>query len=347
MTEGMKDLNMDPAAETLEKTAQNVLKYYDAAPEGITLIQGDSIKTVWKVRTAAGALCLKRLKQTVDKARFSVNAQIYIRNSGGKVPGVMPGRDGSPIAEHNGQLFVLYEWLDGRDLNFENRDDLKTAIQGLAAFHKASRGYVPEAGCRVSTKLGKWPEQYRSMLNRMSSWKSEAESRASRPDYSAYLKYADLMLEIGGLALEALGTSRYGVLTAEGSPFVVLCHQDFGKGNVLACSDGVFVLDLDGVTFDLPARDLRKLIGKNAEAANRWDESAMGGILEWYEAVFPLDSEVRQALYADLLFPHWFFGLVKNLFQAGKQLKPSGVERIARLEESKVELLRRLLNRSE
>lgn len=334
---------MEPAAEALETTAQNVLKYYDAVPAGITLIQGDSIKTVWKVKTTAGNLCLKRLKQTMDKARFSVNAQRYIKKSGGKVPGVMLSRDGSPIAEYNGQLFVLYEWLDGHDLNFENRDDLKTAIQGLAAFHAASRGYVPEEDCRISTKLGKWPEQYRSMLNRMSTWKSEAESRASKPDYFAYLKYADSMLDIGNLALEALETSGYGALTAEGAPFIVLCHQDFGKGNVLVSGGGTFVLDLDGVTFDLPARDLRKLTGKNAEAANHWDRAAIGSILEWYEAVFPLDSEVKKVLYADLLFPHWFFGLVKNLFQSGKQLKPSGVERTAKLEESKVELLKTLL----
>jgi spore coat protein I len=54
-------------------------------------------------------------------------------------------------------------------------------------------------------------------------------------------------------------------MTMEGSDAPVLCHQDYGKGKRLTHSrGGVYVIDLDGVTFDLPSRDLRKIIGKNS-----------------------------------------------------------------------------------
>jgi len=52
-------------------------------------------------------------------------------------------------------------------------------------------------------------------------------------------------------------------------------------------------------------------------------------------------------LFIDMVFPHWFFGLVKNLFQKAKPVKSSEIEHIARLEMSKEKVLEELLERSE
>jgi spore coat protein I len=56
----------------------------------------------------------------------------------------------------------------------------------------------------------------------------------------------------------------------------------------------------------------------------------------------PLEKE---ALYIDLVFPHWFFGLIKNMFQSGKALKPSEIERIVKLEQAKLTLLNSLIKK--
>jgi spore coat protein I len=245
-----------------DQTALSVLSEYGIKPESLTVIQSGGIKTVWKLRSSGRLLCLKRLRQTIDKARFSVNAQIYVKNNGGLVPGVIPSLKGQPITEYEGQLFVLYEWIDGNDINFGNPADLKKAIQGLARFHIATKGYRPPVDSRVSTKLGKWPEQYASMKNKLTVWKDTAASRPVQPTYTSYLKHTDAMTAIADMALARLSASSYDALSAEGSDSVVLCHQDYGKGNALCAADGIYIIDLDGVTFDLPARDLRKIIGK-------------------------------------------------------------------------------------
>lgn len=331
----------------LDKLARAVLKQYDLEPESITVIQGGSIKTVWKVMTKSGPVCLKRLKQTLDKAIFSANAQIYIKNSGGKVPGIMLTKTGQPIATHNEQLFAVYEWVPGTSLDFNNNNDLKPSIVGLAAFHKASRGYVPPENARISTKLSKWPEQYTSMKNRMSEWKEAARKNSSAAGYAAYLANTDAVLDIADLALYLLEKSAYLKLTAPDSQSIVLCHQDYGKGNALQSDDGVYVLDLDGVTYDLPARDLRKIIGKRAENRNLWDSATITSILQAYCEVNPLSREEKEVLYIDLVFPHWYFGLVKNMFQSNKSLKPAEIERIAKLEQSKLTLLNSLIKRGE
>jgi spore coat protein I len=152
------------------------------------------------------------------------------------------------------------------------------------------------------------------------------------------------MIDICKQAIDAINKSDYGLLAADGSESVVLCHQDYGRGNALLFNGQVFVLDLDGVTFDLPARDLRKLIGKNAENRGSWHSETISDILGWYEEINPLNNKEKEVLYIDMLFPHWFYGLVKNLFKGGKTLKPSEIEKIAKLEESKVALLKNLID---
>lgn len=326
-----------------EKTAAAVMKEYNAKPKDIQLIQGGSIKTVWKIVTAGGPLCLKRLNQSYDKALFSVNAQIYIKKSGGNVPGIIINRKGEALTTFNDQLFVLYEWLEGRDLDFGNPSDLRNAINGLAWFHLYSKGYLPAYDSRISTKLGKWPEQYASMLNKLDSWSQTAKPDTLQPSFSAYNAYTSSIIDIGRIALNLIKTSAYEEITAAGSGSTVLCHQDYGRGNALMTGKGVYVLDLDGVTFDLPARDLRKIVGKTAENRSRWQLESINEIIGWYEEIHPLSKKEKVVLYIDLLFPHWYYGLVKNLFQAGKQVKASEIERTAKLELSKVTLLQALL----
>lgn len=327
----------------LNKLSLAVLGRYGMSPQSISVIQSGSIKTVWKFKTSDRILCLKRLKQSYDKALFSVNAQIYIKNNGGNVPRIILNRNNEPITEYNNQLFVVYEWLEGKDLNFSSPVDFKLALEGLARFHISTRGYESADSSRTSSKLGKWPEQYTSMKNKFIAWKEISNNNLSQSNYNSFYRAADSMISIADMALGFIEKSSYDSLTLDGSKSIVLCHQDYGKGNAILVGDKVAVLDLDGVTFDLPARDLRKIIGKEAENKGRWQLENLENIYSIYTSVNPLPLEEKRILAIDLLYPHWFYGLVKNLFQNGKPVKPSDIERIARLEESKVSMLTSLI----
>jgi len=100
------------------KLASSVLEEYGIEPENISVVQSANIKTVWRIKTKDRELCLKRLKHPLDKALFSVNAQDFIYNHGGNVAGIIRDKEGNLIHSFNDQLFVVYEWLYGRDLSF-------------------------------------------------------------------------------------------------------------------------------------------------------------------------------------------------------------------------------------
>lgn len=334
--------NLIESPSHLINLAKEVLKGYNIKANDVSIIQSGTIKTVWKIKYNNSLLCLKRLRQSYEKASFSVNAQIYVNSNGGNVPGILLTEDNKAILQHNNELFVLYEWLEGRPLNFNNNSDLAYAIKGLAAFHLASKGYKPDASYRISSKINKWPNQYESMGNKLKKWKEDAVNKKSSSPYSSYIKAVDPMLVLSDNAQKLISASSYNELS-ENNESQVLCHQDYGPGNALLGKNGVIILDLDGVTFDFPMRDLRKLIFKYEEPLGKWQGKMLNDILDWYSEINPLSKEEKKVLYIDLLFPHRFYGLVKNIFISEKPVKDSDIERIANFEQSKLKLLKELL----
>ncbi len=338
-------MNKPGTENNLQTLATRVLQEYEITPDELSVIQSGSVKTVWKFVYHNREYCLKRLKQSLDKVLFSVNAQIYIKNSGGNVPSILLNKNNEPIVDFDNQLFAVYEWINGRDLDFGNAKHLSLAIEGLARFHAASKGYLANEGARVSSKLGKWPSQYESMKNRLIAWKEIAQTLVS-PQHKSYSNCLDPIVDLADEAIMLLDKSKYRELTSETSNAPVLCHQDYGKGNALLASEGVVVIDLDGVTFDLPSRDLRKIIGKISENNFRWDKKTIDDIILWYSNVNEITDDEKKILYIDLLFPHWFFGLVKNQYDKNKDIKASEIERITKLELSKIPIISELLERS-
>jgi spore coat protein I len=322
--------------------AKEVLSNYGIIPGQISVIQDKRLKTLWKFDYNGQRMCLKRLRHTLDKALFSVYAQLHILDNGGNVPEVYLNLDGNAITIYNEELFVLYGWVDGRDLNFGNPDDLYLAIKGLAEMHRASVGYLPPEGARVSSKLGKWPDQYQSMRNKLAEWRELSGQYRQRPEYACYLKYADQMVEMADRAISSIQDSDYDSITSGQAQQYPLCHQDYGKGNALLAERGVYVLDLDGVTHDLVIRDLRKIIGKQMEDGIGWNRDRINTILECYQETNKLSAEEKQILSIDLLFPHWFFAEMKNLFKKNKMVEAKKIEGAAVFELSKCEVLQNL-----
>ncbi len=334
-------MNKENKSTDLIQLAKDVLSNYHIYEEDLKIIQNSGLKTIWKFVHKNQTMCLKRLRHTKDKALFSVNAQIHISNKGGHVSKIYLNSNKEPITEHNNQLFVLYEWIEARNLSFSKPSDFALAMEGLAKFHIYSKGYISPVDAKISSKLGEWKRQYESMNNRMLKWKEESRENLENNSHQSYFENIDAIIEIGKKAIDALEASSYSTLTSIDFKESSLCHQDYGPGNVIFTEKEVYVIDLDGVTYDLPIRDLRKIIGKQMQKRGKWNEDTIRTIIKWYEKHNTLSREEKEILKIDLLYPHWFFGEVKNLFKKNKALSGNKIESIATLEKSKLDILMR------
>ncbi len=115
-------------------------------------------------------------------------------------------------------------------------------------------------------------------------------------------------------ALERLKASAYPKMVSMGEPHWGLVHQDYGWSNGQNGPGGLWVIDLDGVSYDLPFRDLRKLITSTMDDMGTWDVSWMRGMIEAYHKANPLDKESFEVLLIDMAMPNEFYKHLKEMF---------------------------------
>lgn len=296
-------------------------------------VQMEIGKLVVRVHAPEGPVALKELHHDRERSLFSLAAQRHVAERGGNVAPVLVARDGNLLVEQRGRLFAAYRWLNGRRPNPADRADWAAMVQGLARFHHASSGYRPPAEARVSSKLGRWPHLYDVMLRQLQECRDLLPSRLGREPARQLAPVFDHFERRGQAARTQLDESGYTAwcsrAEAAGSN---LCHQDYGEGNALLTPAGPVVIDLDGVTFDLPARDLRKLAYK-VTSQRGWDPAVLSELVALYRSGGPLAAEDLAFLRLDISFPHGFHGVVKNLRR--EAVAPARIIRAAQAEQAK------------
>ena len=309
----------------------------------IEVIQGGGIKTVWKVETASANFCLKRIRKSLPIVKFTSAAQDYLHKKGALVAGIVPTKDQGLYFEHEGYGLVLYEWIDGSDLIMEEIEEhAYHGLTGLAQFHKDSVGFVPPPDCQTYNRMGKWPAHYQGLVDELKEWVDVAKNE-STPFNEAYLLYANEMIELAERATQLLNESSYYDWVNEIGEHGYMCHQDYGKGNALYTDQGVYVLDLDNLTYDIPIRDIRKLITKRIEEIGEWKQEDIQNMVNHYTTILPLTEEQIRILYIDMLFPHQFYGVAKNPFKKGKVGEAKKITKAYRIDSLKTPVLDQLL----
>lgn len=309
----------------------------------IEVIQDGEIKTIWKIETSAGIACLKRIRKSIPIVKFTTAAQAYLSAKGALVADIIPTKDNQLFFIHEGYALVLYSWINGSDLEMEEVEEHAfLGIKGLAQFHKDSVGFVPPTDCDTYDRMGVWPDHYKKMLEEMKKWKVES-TKQTNPFNLAYINIADEMIEMADQAVQLLQASCYSKWIKEIGEYGYMCHQDYGKGNALQTEKGVYVLDLDNLTYDIPIRDVRKLITKRLEEIESWKLADLERLVSCYESVLPLTEEQRKIIYIDMLFPHNFYGTVKNPFKKGKVGEEKKLLKSYQIEMEKLPVLQQVL----
>ncbi|MCL6597577.1 MAG: CotS family spore coat protein [Alicyclobacillus macrosporangiidus] len=329
--------------------AEKVLSRYDMRVRGMTLITAKSDKggAIWKLDTDRGPRSLKLLHRAPERSLFSVGAQDYLVGKGARVPQLIETTKGRLATEAGGKLWIVTEWVE--PLAPVSKTDLSGAQQlcyGLGEFHRLSRGYVEPSGAAHASRLYRWPKTYAKILNKISWFRTLAQTYSDIPASRALLAAADRYEAQAQEALVRLQQSPYNQLVARSEPEWGLVHQDYGWSNGQWGPGGLWIIDLDGVAFDLPIRDLRKLIASTMDDMGVWDVGWMRGMVEAYADACPIEPELFQVLLIDLALPNEFYKNVKEVvydpatFMA-TELEPL-LQRLEAAEDSKARALKDL-----
>jgi len=310
--EAPADLTVPPE---LEAEAHEAMKHWDMRVTGMQVMATKPEKggAIWRIETNRGPRSLKRLHRPPARSLFSIGLQDYVVRQGARVPKLIPTRNGKLFAEIQGRLWIVTEWIEGLTQAPKDLEGAKILCYGLGEFHRHSRGYEPPPGAEVASRLHRWPRTYRKMATKMGWFREVARLYPDAPASATVLALVDRFEEQARRALARLEASPYARLAARGGPAWGVVHQDYGWSNGQIGPGGVWIIDLDGVAYDLPIRDLRKLITSTMDDMGVWDPAWMRAMIEAYHEANPIEPDLYQVLLIDMSLPNEFYKHVKDM----------------------------------
>lgn len=307
------DMTVPPEVDAI---AEQVIQLYDMTVTSRTLITSKPDKggAIWRIETNKGPRSLKLLHRNPERSLFSVGLQDYVVQQGARVPALIPAKDGKLFVEMGGKLWIVTDWIN---LTPATKVDLVGAQElcyGLGEFHRHSKGYLPPFGAKNSSRLYRWPNYYQKIAKKIGWMREMAKAYRDTVASPSILAVVDQYERQAMEALNRLNASAYPRMVTMGEPHWGLVHQDYGWSNGQNGPGGLWVIDLDGVSYDLPFRDLRKLITSTMDDMGVWDLTWMRGMIDAYHQANPLDAESYEVLLIDMAVPNEFYKHLKEMF---------------------------------
>lgn len=312
---GTAEQDFEDVPAELTELAKQVMRNYDMKVNNMVMITSKPDKggAIWQIDTNKGMRSLKVLHRSPERSMFSVGAQEYLVNQGARVPKLIRSKSGKNCVKAGGKLWIVTDWIDLTPADQTTIDGFAQLCYGLGEFHHHSKGYFPPFGSKFSSRLHNYPKQYQKVATKIGWFRELARVYPETPASRTLLKLVDKYEHQAIKALERLNTTSYYSLIAKGEQYWGLAHQDYGFSNGQIGPKGVWIIDLDGVSFDLPIRDLRKLVTSSMEDKGTWDVNWMNGMIHAYNQANPISPQLFNVFLTDMMLPNEFYKHVKEI----------------------------------
>jgi CotS family spore coat protein len=299
----------------IERIAREVMTQYDMQVSEMTLITSKPDKggAIWQIMTDKGPRSLKVLHREPRRSLFSVYAQQWLVDQGARVPALIKTRSGSLYVEAGQKLWIVTDWIPLVPASKVGVEGAEELVFGLGEFHRSTRGYVPPNFAKQSSRIHHWPKYYSKMIEKIGWIRDLARAYPDAAGSEQLLSVVDEFERQAKEAVVKFENSSYRKMIAKGESYWGLVHQDYGFSNGQVGEGGIWVIDLDGVAYDFPIRDLRKMITSMMDDMGIWDPDIMRRLIQAYHRANPIDRETYELLVIDMMFPNEFYKHIKEM----------------------------------
>lgn len=272
-------------------------------------------KGIYYLKTNKGERCLKKINYGPQKLLFVYGAKEHlVKNGFENVDKYFLNTDGEPYALVNEDLYTLSEWLDGRECDFHNIEEVKIAAKTLAKLHEASKGYDPPDNSKLKSDLGRWPHLMEKRIKSLDKMRDMIRKKSVKSDFDIlYLQSMEFYKDIGKKALDTLNSSEYESLCAKAEEEKSFCHHDYTYHNIILNGKDVHVIDFDYCKREVRTFDISNFMIKVLKRVD-WNISFARDILNAYNSVSKLSDEEMKVLYAYLQFPQRYWRLANRYY---------------------------------
>ncbi|MBU3144401.1 CotS family spore coat protein [Clostridium sp. CF012] len=300
-----------------EENINSILSQYNINVVDIKSQSDKGKKAVWWIKTTSGDKILKKHSCSSKTLEFILSAVEHLRNGKVNLPKVIKTIGNTNYVKAVNSCYVLSEAIIGSNPNGDKPQELKMIVEQLARFHYASRNFIPPDDCKTRIHLGLQKEEFESQMLKLKGFYDTEMSKAKHSEFGQIiLNSFPYFYKRMQLAIAENEKSGYNKWALEAKSTNCLCHQDFTASNlILTSSKQIFVLDIDSIAIDLPTRDIRKFLNKIMKKKGQWEINTTSQILQWYNAVNPLEHWKWQVLKEALIFPHLYVGIMSKYYE--------------------------------
>jgi spore coat-associated protein S len=302
----------EPNREPLGKILDN----YDIQVQSIKTETYKDKKAVWWIETNRGLMVLKKISNSEQTLKYILSAVKHLAENGVHFPPLVCTRDGKDYTVIDRTCYVLSEAVKGKNPSFDSEKELKMIIQELAGFHCAAEGFEVLPDTKPKIHLGKWKEDLIAQLQDMKVFYDLEVPAGGLNEIGKFIMAEfPCFSQRASAAINRLDADDYSDWVKKAGAKGTLCHQDFTAGNLILHPSGIlYVLDTDGITVDIPARDLRKILCKIMKKRGKWDFELTKKIMQFYQAVNPLSPSEWRVVMTDIMYPHLFIGAMNKYY---------------------------------
>ena len=273
----------------------------------------EKIKGAYRIEAEGKLYCLKIVKYELPHFLFILSAINHLNNNGFEyAPEIMKTVNGREYIVIDVFFAYVTEWLNGREVSYDNPVELSLAARKLAQLHKASQGFVVEEYMKPRVGWFKWLEVYRTRRCEILDFRDRIYAKDYRTSFdSYYLKFMEDALKQCDNAICNLCNSNYDIRMIDEITRNGFCHHDYAHHNILIGENNELnIIDFDYCILDTHLHDLSSLLIR-AMKYHKWSDERMKNILTSYHEIYPLKQDEIPIMAAFMEFPqdYWQRGI--------------------------------------
>lgn len=303
--------NTDLAFDKERKIIYNVLSQYD-----FEVTNCIKVKSVYKIETSKGNLCLKRMRHGKSKPNNCfIIAKALMDNGFYNIAKYYKTNDGKSYVRRKKLLFYVTDWIDGGEGDLNNFDEVILIVKSLAQFHLATNN-IDIDKLKLKSNLKNWHKVFTESLRGLEKYERIINNKRIKSEFDlSYYDYIQSMYHRGMIALNLLNTADYYKLSKHANKNRTLCQNNFYSENIVKKDDRYYIMDLGNIVIDLQLIDLGKLISKIIyKKIVEWDFNKVKLLIEAYTSINKLNRNELETMLALLVFPYKFWKLGKKRY---------------------------------
>jgi CotS family spore coat protein len=178
---------------------------------GFEIYEVIPMKGVYLIKTDKGNKCLKKISYGVQKLMYIYKAKEHIiKNGFERIDRNVLTPQGTPYAFVNDDIYVVTDWIEGRECDFKKEEELAVAARTLADFHLHARGFTPDDDSTVRNDVGKMPHTFEKRLSTLKKMQDIARKNKRKTDFDMlYLSNVEFYIKLAQRAIKSFNLDSY------------------------------------------------------------------------------------------------------------------------------------------